>query len=473
MPHPPFPESFLWGAATSAYQIEGSPLADGAGPSIWQRFAHTPGRTAGGETGDVACDHYRRMPEDVMLMQSLGLQAYRFSVAWARVLPDGTGRINAAGLDFYDRLVDRLTEAGIEPLLTLYHWDLPAALDDRGGWLNRDAADWFADYAGIVADRLGDRVRRWITLNEPWVVMDGGYVTGGLAPGHRVLAEAPVVAHHLLLAHARGTAALRVAGAGEVGIALNIEPKVPATQEPRDVAAAARADAYMNRIFLDPIVSGVYPSELADVFGDAWPVFPAADLAEIQTPTDFFGINYYTRAVVRDAPDAPPDRAARVRQPRHPYTEMGWEVYAPAFRDLLLWSHERTDGAPLYVTENGAATADPPQPLNGRVDDPLRVAYLHDHLLAVAEACRAGADIRGYFAWSLLDNYEWSLGYGKRFGLVHVDFETQARTPKASAAFYAEAIRTHGVSLDHAPWIPTTASAESASCGPSPRPPGG
>ena len=452
----PFPDDFLWGAATSAYQIEGSPLADGAGPSIWHRFAHTPGRTADGVTGDVACDHYNRMPDDVALMADLGLQAYRFSVAWGRVLPEGTGRVNEAGLDFYDRLVDRLVAAGIEPMLTLYHWDLPAALDDRGGWLNRDVKDWFADYARAVHDRLGDRVRRWITINEPWVVMDGGYVRGGLAPGHRVLAEGPLSAHHLLLAHASGTAALRAEGAAAVGIAPNLEPKYPATDRPEDLAATARADAYMNRIFLDPIVHGRYPEELPEVFGEAWPDFPEADLDAIQTETDFFGINYYTRAVCVDAPDDPPERARRVQQPRHPYTEMDWEVYAPAFRDLLLWVRERYGDVPLYVTENGAAFYDPPQPVGGEVHDPMRIAYFHDHLGAVRDAIEAGVDVRGYFAWSLFDNVEWSLGTEKRFGLVHVDFETQERTPKASAAFYREVIDANGATLGAEAVIPTT-----------------
>lgn len=460
-----FPDDFLWGAATSAYQIEGSPLADGAGPSIWHRFAHTPGRTVNGQTGDVACDHYRRMPQDVALMRDLGLQGYRFSVAWGRVLPEGTGPVNEAGLDFYDRLLDRLADAGIEPLLTLYHWDLPAALDDRGGWLNRDVADWFADYARVVHDRLGDRVSRWITLNEPWVVMDGGYVRGGLAPGHRVHEEGAWAAHHLLLAHARGTDALRAAGAEQVGIAVNLEPKVAATDRPEDVAATARADAYMNRIFLDPIVHGRYPAELADVFGAAWPDLPADDLDEIQTATDFFGINYYTRAVCVHDPSDPPERARRVRQPRHPYSEMGWEVYAPAFRDLLVWVRDNYGDVPLYVTENGMAAADPPQPLDGRVDDPIRIAYLHDHIRAVREAIEAGVDVRGYFAWSLMDNYEWAQGYAKRFGLVHVDFETLERTPKASAAFYREVIDSNGARIGPDAHIPTQDSVTASASG--------
>ncbi len=443
----PFPDSFLWGAATSAYQIEGSPLADGAGPSVWHRFAHTPGNTHNGETGDVACDHYRRAGGDVALMRDLGLGAYRFSIAWGRVFPEGTGALNPAGLGFYDRLVDTLLEAGIEPFVTLYHWDLPAALDDRGGWLNRDSAAWFADYAGAVAARLGDRVRRWATLNEPWVVMQGGYVNGDLAPGHRNLFEGPRVAHHLLLAHGAAVQALRAETDAEVGLVVNLEPKVAASDRPEDRAATARADAYMNRLFLDPVFLGSYPDELAEVFGEAWWDAPAENFALIREPLDFLGVNYYTRAVVRDDPAAYPDRAGRVRQPRHAYTEMGWEVYAPALTDLLLWVTERYDPPPLYVTENGAAFYDPPQAADGRLDDPLRVAYFRDHLRAVHAAIERGADVRGYFAWSLFDNYEWSHGYSKRFGIVHVDFETQDRTPKASAHFYREVIRSNGAAL--------------------------
>ena len=442
-----FPDGFLWGAATSAYQIEGAPLADGAGPSIWHRFSHTPGNTTNSETGDVACDHYHRAESDVALMKELGLGAYRFSIAWARLFPEGTGALNEAGLDFYERLVDTLLEHGIEPVVTLYHWDLPAALDDRGGWLNRDVADWFAEYTRVAVQRLGDRVRRWATLNEPWVVMDGGYVNGGLAPGHRNLFEGPLVAHNLLRAHAEAVRAFRTESDGEVGLVVNLEPKVPASDRPEDRQATARADAYMNRIFLDPVFRGTYPDELADVFGEAWTDVPAGDLALIREPIDFLGVNYYTRAVVRDAPGAYIDGAERVRQERHTHTETDWEVYAPALTDVLLWVHERYGPVPLYVTENGAAFYDPPQTDGGRLDDPLRVAYLRDHLRAVRRALDAGADVRGYFAWSLLDNYEWAHGYSKRFGIVHVDFETQERTPKASARFYADVIRTHGAAL--------------------------
>lgn len=443
-----FPEGFLWGAATSAYQIEGSPLADGAGPSIWQRFTHSPGRTRNGETGDVACDHYHRWPEDVALMRELGLNAYRFSISWSRILPDGTGRVNPAGLDFYSRLVDALLENGIAPSATLYHWDLPAALDDRGGWLNREVADWFAEYARTLFGALGDRVSMWATLNEPWVVSDGGYLHGALAPGHRNLFEAPIATHNLLRAHGAAVQAFRAEQRdGRIGLVVNLEPKYPASNDPADLAATQRADAYMNRQYLDPALLGHYPDELREIFGEAWPEWPAEDLELIRQPLDFLGINYYTRSVSRDDPAALPVRASGVRQPQHPCTETEWEVYPPALTTLLLGVRERYGEVPLYITENGAAFYDPPAPLDGRIDDPLRVHYYREHLKAVREAIREGVDVRGYFAWSLLDNFEWSLGYSKRFGLVHVDYATQRRTPKASARFYAEVIHTHGAAL--------------------------
>jgi beta-glucosidase len=440
-----FPESFLWGASTSAYQIEGSPLADGAGPSIWQRFAHSPGRTANGETGDVACDHYRRYRDDVALMAELGLQAYRFSISWSRILPAGTGAVNEAGLDFYERLVDALLAANIKPNVTLFHWDLPAALDDRGGWLNRDVADWFGDYARTVFARLGDRVPLWATLNEPWVVTDGGYLHGALAPGHRNLFEAPIVSHNLLRAHGVGVQAFRAeARSGQIGLVVNLEPKDPATTSPRDARAAQRGDAYMNRQYLDPVFTGCYPDEMRDIFGAAWPDFPASDFALIQQPIDFLGINYYTRGVVRDEPMALPLRTAYVRQPEHGYTETGWEVHPPSLTRTLLWVTERYGRIPLYVTENGAAFYDAPHAIDGEVHDPLRVWYYREHLKACRDAIAGGADLRGYFAWSFLDNYEWSLGYSKRFGLVHVNYETQERTPKASARYYRDVIRSNG-----------------------------
>jgi len=446
-----FPAGFLWGASTSAYQIEGSPLADGAGPSIWHRFSHTPGRTANGETGDVACDHYNRYAADVDLMSSLGLTAYRFSIAWGRILPEGKGPVNRRGLDFYDRLIDCLLERGITPSVTLFHWDLPAALDDRGGWLNPDIAGWFADYATTVFRAFDDRVPMWATLNEPWVVTDGGYLHGPLAPGHRSLFEAPIAAHHLLRAHGSAVQAYRAEGHHQIGLVVNLEPKYPASSAPEDIAATARADAYMNRQFLDPVFLGSYPDELPEIFGEAWPEFPAADLDLIRQPIDFLGINYYFRSVTKHDDDKLPVRASAVRQPGHPHTETGWEMYAPALTRVLLWIRERYGPIPLYITENGAAMYDPPKPLDGRVEDPLRVYYLREHLRAAREAIRQGVDLRGYFAWSFMDNYEWSLGYDRRFGIVHVDFETQVRTPKSSALFYSGVIQSHGESLGQAP----------------------
>ena len=442
-----FPPGFLWGAATSAYQIEGSHLADGAGPSIWHRFVRTPGLVKDGDTGDVACDHYRRFESDVALMKSLGLKAYRFSIAWARVLPEGRGKVNPRGLAFYERLVDTLLEAGIRPMATLYHWDLPAALDDRGGWLNPDVADWFADYASVVYKALDDRIGLWATLNEPWVVADGGYLHGVLAPGHRNAFEAPIASHHLLRSHAKAVQAYRAEGRHQVGLVVNIEPKYAASQSPADLAATERAHAYMNRQYLDAAMLGRYPEEMQSIFGEAWPQWPAKDMELIRQPIDFLGINYYTRNVVQHDDKAWPLRARPVRQKQATYTETGWEVYPQGLTDTLVWIRQRYGEIPQYVTENGAALFDPPVAENGLIDDPLRVAYFRKHLGAIADAIRQGVDLRGYFAWSLLDNLEWSHGYSKRFGIVHVNFETQERTPKASARYYADVIARHGLGL--------------------------
>lgn len=443
-----FAPGFLWGCATSAYQIEGSPLADGAGASIWHRFAHTPGRVLDAETGDVACDHYRRCAEDVELMAELGLGAYRFSIAWSRVLPQGTGRVNVAGLDFYERLVDRLLSKGIEPMATLYHWDLPAALDDRGGWLNREVAHWFAEYAEIVFRRLDDRVKLWTTLNEPWVVTDGGYLHGTLAPGHRNFYEAPLVAHHLLLAHAAAVQAYRASGRHRIGLVVNIEPKYPASSGEADLAATRRADAYMNRLFLDPALLGRYPDEMPEIFGAAWPSWPPEDLARIRQPLDYVGLNYYTRSIVKHEDEAWPLRASAVRQKQRTHTETGWEVYPQGLTDALSWIKDRYGNPPVYVTENGAAFYDPPCVEGALLQDPLRVDYLRQHIQAVRAAIARGVDVRGYFAWSLLDNFEWAHGYSKRFGLVHVNFATQQRTPKASARYYARVIASNGAALE-------------------------
>ncbi len=446
-----FPTGFLWGAATSAYQIEGSPLADGAGASIWHRFSHTPGLTLNGDTGDVACDHYRRYESDVALMAQLGLNAYRFSISWSRVLPAGFGRVNPKGVDFYSRLVDTLLTHGIAPNATLYHWDLPAALDDRGGWLNRDIAGWFADYASVMFDALGDRVPMWATINEPWVVSDGGYLWGKLAPGHHNLFEGPIASHNLLRAHGAAVEAFRASRTAEnsrIGIVVNLEPKYPASESAEDFAATARADAYMNRQYLDPLFFGRYPEEMTEIFGEAWPAWADADLKAIAQPFDFLGINYYKRSVSRHDDEFGPVKEAGVHQPDSVHTELGWEVYPPALTRLLLWVKERYGDIPLYITENGAAFRDPPVVIDGKVDDPPRLEYIREHLKAIREAMEKGVDLRGYFVWSLLDNFEWGHGYSTRFGIVHVNFETQERTVKSSGEYYARVARTNGRSLD-------------------------
>jgi beta-glucosidase len=441
-----FPESFLWGTATSAYQIEGSPLADGAGPSIWHRFVRTPNMVKDGDTGDVACDHYRRYKDDVKLMREMGMKAYRFSIAWARVLPDGKGRVNQGGLDFYDRLVDELLNNGIEPLATLFHWDLPAALDDRGGWLNPDVADWFADYASVMYRKLDGRVKTWATLNEPWVVTDGGYLHGALAPGHRNRFEAPIASHHLLRAHGAAVKAYRAEGKHRIGIVVNLEPKYAASESSADLAAVERADAYMNRQYLDPVFHGRYPEELKEIFGEAWPEWPAEDFELISQPIDWLGVNYYTRNVTRHEETSWPLKAVPVRQ-HATYSETGWEVFPQGLTDTLNWVRERYGNPPVYITENGSAFYDPPVAEGDVVEDPLRVNYQRKHLRAMHDAIQQGCDVRGYMAWSFMDNLEWSLGFSKRFGIVHVDFATLKRTKKASALHYERVVASNGRSL--------------------------
>ena len=447
MPRATFPDDFLWGAATSAYQIEGSPLADGAGASIWHRFAHTTGKVHGDEHGDVACDHYRRFDDDVRLMRELGLKAYRFSISWPRVLPEGTGRVNERGLDFYSRLVDTLLEHRIQPSATLYHWDLPAALEDRGGWAARDSAEWFAEYARLMFRKLGDRVTMWATLNEPWVTVDAGYVAGVHAPGRRDWREATAVSRNLLRAHGAAIAAGRSEGDFQLGLVVNLVPFLPATESEADRAAARRMDAYLNRQFLDPALRGETPPEMGDMFGEAWTPLDDADLRQIRQPLDFIGVNYYLRQVVRDDPASGPARAANVLVPNVPRTEMEWEIFPEGLTDTLLWVKERYGDVPLYITENGAAFPDKISP-NGDIHDADRIQYLQEHLRAARRAIERGVNLRGYFVWSLLDNFEWQCGYSKRFGIVGVDFATQRRIPKASARFYSDVIRTNGAALE-------------------------
>jgi beta-glucosidase len=449
-----FPHGFLWGTATSAYQIEGSPVADGAGASIWHRFAHTPGRIANGDTGDVACDHYRRWAEDVEWMRRMRMSAYRLSVSWARVLPTGRGQVNARGLDFYSRLVDRLLERGIAPMITLYHWDLPADLDDLGGWLDRDIAGWFSDYAEVMFRALGDRVPLWTTLNEPWEIVDGGYLHGGLAPGHRSAFEAPRAAHHLLLAHGAAVEAFRASpgprAGGRVGIVLNLELKDAASDREEDVLAARRADAQFNRHYLDALFKGRYPDELPEIYGEGWPQIDERDFTRIGQPIDFLGVNYYSRGLTVNDPAGWPTRSRRARNPDAEYTALDWEIYPEGLTRTLKRVADEYTKLPLYITENGAAFDEPATlPDDQRaLDDPRRVRYLHAHLNALREAIAQGVDVRGYFAWSLLDNLEWGHGFDMRFGLLHVDRVTLRRTPKTSARFYRQVAITNGANLD-------------------------
>ncbi|HYN28443.1 MAG TPA: GH1 family beta-glucosidase [Dermatophilaceae bacterium] len=443
---PSFPPGFLFGAATASYQVEGAVEEDGRGPSIWDTFSHTPGTTLGGDTGDVACDHYHRADEDVALMSELGLAAYRFSVAWPRVLPEGTGAANPAGLDFYSGLVDRLLEHGIEPVVTLYHWDLPQALEDRGGWLTRDVADWFADYAATVVGALGDRVTRWTTLNEPWCSAMLGYAVGAHAPGHRDLAEGVVAAHHLLLAHGRAVPVIREhCPPAQVSITVNPTHVLgPDDPTEADLDAVRRADNVLNGLFLDPVVRGSLPRGWLEDTGHLTDhaYLRDGDLEVIAAPLDNLGVNNYFPTRVRSArsPEAPLlglpgcDGVEAVA-PHPPLTAMGWEVSAQAHR-AVVERCARESGLPVYVTENGSAWPDVVSP-DGAVHDPDRVAYLRGHLAAVADAVAAGTDVRGYFAWSLLDNFEWAYGYEKRFGIVHVDYATQRRTVKDSGREYA------------------------------------
>jgi beta-glucosidase len=446
-----FPPDFLWGTATSAYQIEGATRVHGRGPSIWDQFAATPGATYQGETGDIAADHYHRMEEDVALMHKLGLGAYRFSIAWPRVLPEGTGAINARGLDFYDRLVDTLLAHNITPLVTLYHWDLPLALHERGGWLNRDTALAFADYAEVVARRLGDRVNWWLTHNEPWCAAFLGYGIGVHAPGIRDMRAAFLAGHHLLLSHGLALPRLRAhtSKTAQLGITLNLGPIYPEDNRSETLQAARRADAFVNRWFLDPIFSASYPEDLFADLAIALPPLESDDLACIATPIDFLGINYYSRKVVRAPREAHPVHIPRgfeevAQVPGASYTQMGagWEVYPPGLTDLLV--RVQRDYAPqaIVVTENGAAFEDNWDG-NGTVSDPQRLSYIREHIYALERALTQGVSLRGYFLWSLLDNFEWSEGYSKRFGMVYLDYPTQRRIVKESGRWYAEFVSSH------------------------------
>jgi beta-glucosidase len=432
-----FPPDFAWGAATAAYQVEGAATEHGRGESIWDRFSATPGKVANGDTGAVACDTYHLYPEDIRLMRALDITAFRFSVAWPRILPDGRGRVNDAGLDFYDRLVDELLANGLDPYVTLYHWDLPQVLEDRGGWPARCTVDAFTEYAEIVVSRLGDRVRHWITQNEPWVASWLGYGLGLHAPGRKSERDALAAGHHLLLAHGCAAEVIRRdASASEVGIAIDLVPTYPYSDEEADVEAARRFDGFRNRWFLEPVLGRGYPEDMLEHYAEILPTIENGDMETIAAGLDFLGINYYTRSVVRaGVGDSGP---AEVETEGAEHTEMGWEVHPGAFHDLLVHLHGTYELPDLYITENGAAFPDSRR--NGTVSDPRRISYLEGHLDALASAITEGVPLRGYFLWSLLDNFEWAFGYSRRFGIVYVDFDTLERVPKDSFTWYRDFI---------------------------------
>jgi beta-glucosidase len=448
-----FPEGFIWGSATAAYQVEGAARDGGRGPSIWDTFSRTPGKVFAGHTGDVACDHYHRYADDVALMAELGLQAYRFSVSWPRIRPDGTGPVNPAGLDFYDRLVDELRGRGITPIITLYHWDLPQPLEDRGGWTSRETAEQFASYAAAVYARLGDRVETWTTLNEPWCSAYLGYASGVHAPGRQDPAAAFAAAHHLMLGHGLAAQALRAAGARSISLTLNPSSVFPADPHSEADAEAARlVDRVHNRIFFDPMLRGKYPADVLEHisrFTDAAYLLDG-DEQVIGEPIDLLGINYYSPTYVRARvgapgnPTTPGSEGIEFVPPAGPVTEMGWQIEPRGLTALLERISRDYPGVPLLITENGAAFNDVPGP-DGRVADPDRISYLDGHLRAAHEAISRGVDLRGYLVWSFLDNFEWAEGYRKRFGIVYTDYDTQRRTVKDSARWYQEVIRRNGL----------------------------
>ncbi len=438
-----FPKDFVWGAATASYQIEGAWNEDEKGESIWDRFSHTPGKVQDGDTGDMACDHYHRWEDDLKMIKQLGLKAYRFSTAWPRVLPSGTGTVSEAGLDFYSKLVDGLLKLDIEPYITLYHWDLPQKLQDKGGWPARDIVDAFVEYADLVSRVLGDRVKNWITLNEPWVSAFVGYYYGAHAPGHKSQHEALAAAHHLLLAHGNAVPVIRRNSHGSnVGITLNLTPQVPASPSVADRDAANWVDGHINRWFLDPLVGRGYPQDMVNAYGDEMAFVQAGDMETLSVPVDFIGINYYHRSVVRSEKVSEAENAPQTVFSGD-VTEMGWEVHPESLYKMLGRLYFDYDFPVIHITENGAAYVDEVS-ADGEVHDPKRVSYYVRHLEQVHRAIEAGIPVKGYFAWSLMDNFEWAYGYSKRFGLVYVNYQTQQRIMKDSAKWYQAIIEKNG-----------------------------
>jgi beta-glucosidase len=461
-----FPQEFLWGAATAAYQVEGAVDVGGRGTSIWDTFSHSPGRTRNGDTGDVACQHYARLDEDLDLIAALGIKSYRFSISWPRVQPDGKGPANQEGLDFYRRLVTGLRDRGVVPAATLYHWDLPQPLEDQGGWANRDTADRFGEYTSLMADALSDQMGMWITLNEPWCSAWLGYATGDHAPGRADVSDGLAANHHLLLAHARGAEVLRAAGQ-TVGITLNLSRSIPASDHELDVAAAHRAEGALNRMYLGPLFKGAFPADLVELFSSHKPGLDVAqegDMEAISRPIDFLGVNYYETRVIADPSrldaarqagfhvpaDGPTGasallKAQAVGRPQATRTATEWEVDPSGLTYVLTHVKDNYTSVPLYVTENGCAQHDYQGP-DGAVHDAGRIEYLAQHFRAALDAMAQGVDLRGYFVWSLMDNFEWALGYSMRFGLTWVDYPSGRRVPKDSYRWYQEVIANNGLS---------------------------
>ncbi|GAB5492808.1 MAG: GH1 family beta-glucosidase [Phototrophicaceae bacterium] len=439
-----FPDNFYWGAATSSYQVEGAVHQDGRGATIWDTFSHTEGKINNAEHGDIACDHYNRYADDVRLMQSLNFNAYRFSFAWSRILPKGIGEIEARGLDFYDRLLDALLEADIQPFATLYHWDLPQALQDKGGWTSRESMDWFAEYTHVVTSHFADRVKRWSTFNEPYVTSFVGHWQGRHAPGIANLSTALTVAHHVLLSHGKAIPIIRenVVDA-EAGIVLDLHRYIPKTDSPADIEAHKRQEGLQNHWFSEPVFNGKYPEYMTNYLADYLTDIDLDEISGANVPLDFIGINYYMLNRVEHAEDTHELKTRIVPDENAIITEMNWEVYPQGLYDQLMWLTRTYDTPTIYITENGAAFND--SLLDGEVNDSLRVNYFHGHIQAVQNAINDGADVRGYFAWSLMDNFEWALGYDKRFGIIYVDFETLERTPKNSAKYYSQIIKHNAV----------------------------
>ena len=427
---------FVWGVATSSFQIEGAAHEDGRGPTIWDTFCRVPGKVANGDTGEIACDHYHRYNEDLDLMKWMGVDAYRFSVAWSRVIPNGVGPINQAGLDFYDRLIDGALERGIQPWITMYHWDLPQALQDRGGWNNREVVKWFEEYANVLTNEFGDRVKHWMTLNEPLCSAWIGHLYGDMAPGITDLQTALNASHHLLMSHGIASQVTRTnVKDSKVGIVINVTPAVPATDSDDDRRASKLADGFDNRWFLNPVFGQPYPADVIEVLGKS-PQIETGDMSLINQPMDFLGVNFYFRQTIASNPQGSPLPIKNIRRENVKRTAMDWEVHAPAFEEILTRIHRDYKPKEIYITENGSAWDD--EITSGEINDEERISYIQSHLDAMFAAQKQGAPIRGYFAWSFMDNFEWAYGYDKRFGLVYVDYKTQKRTPKKSALYYRE-----------------------------------